>query len=141
MSKWLSNMAHFIRWRDWGPGKIPVLCTVLLYGGLANRQVSAAFIRDFVLFIFFAALHSAMGYVVNDWGDRELDVLHGEAETPYFSHRAQDLQRWQVCCFWRAVGVPLSGAPGVPSVDGWAFSPWLILCDPCDEGAGCVGDY
>ena len=78
MSEWLNGIAHFIRWRDWGPGKIPVLCTVSFYVGLANRQVSTAFIRDFILFIAFAVLHSALGYVVNDWGDRELDALHGK---------------------------------------------------------------
>ena len=78
MSEWLSNIANFIRWRDWGPGKIPVLCTVSFYIGLANRQVSMTFIRDFILFIVFAVFHSALGYVVNDWGDRELDALHGK---------------------------------------------------------------
>ncbi len=78
MSQRLSDAAHFVRWRDWGPGKIPVLCAVLLYVGLANRQVSPLFVRDAALFILFAALHSALGYVVNDWGDRQLDAQHGK---------------------------------------------------------------
>ncbi len=76
--EWLNNLAHLIRWRDWGPGKIPVLCVVLFYIGLANHLVAIPFILDFVLFIIYATLHSALGYVLNDWGDRQLDALHGK---------------------------------------------------------------
>jgi len=72
------SIADFVRWRDWGPGKIPVLCTVAFYVGLANCQVGPAFTFDFVLFMVFAIAHSSLGYVVNDWGDRELDILHGK---------------------------------------------------------------
>jgi 4-hydroxybenzoate polyprenyltransferase len=74
----IGNIARSVRWSDWGPGKIPVLCTVVFYIGMANGDVSPRSTLDFVLFIVFAALHSALGYVVNDWGDRELDAQHGK---------------------------------------------------------------
>lgn len=78
VANWLGAVARFTRWRDWGPGKIPVLCTILFYIGLANRQVSASFVLDFALFVLYATLHSALGYVANDWGDRALDARHGK---------------------------------------------------------------
>jgi 4-hydroxybenzoate polyprenyltransferase len=78
MRRWIERVFRFIRWSDWGPGKIPVLCTVLFYVGLSRHQVSAAFVLDCALFVIFAILHSALGYVANDWGDRELDALHGK---------------------------------------------------------------
>jgi 4-hydroxybenzoate polyprenyltransferase len=78
MMELLRKTARFVRWRDWGPGKIPVLCTTAYYVGLANRDVSSAFILDFALFLIFAALQSALGYVINDWGDRAIDAAHGK---------------------------------------------------------------
>jgi len=36
MPRRMRAISRFVRWRDWGPGKIPVLCTVLLYLGLAH---------------------------------------------------------------------------------------------------------
>lgn len=75
----LTEVARFTRYQDWAPGKIPVLCTILFYIGLANHQVGPAFVLDATMFLIFASLHSAMGYVVNDWGDRELDKQHGKS--------------------------------------------------------------
>lgn len=123
MSKWLGNVAQFIRWRDWGPGKIPVLCTVSLYIGLANRQVSAVFICDFILFIAFAALHSALGYVANDWGDRELDALHGKPNAFTSLSRAQGLAALAgLLLLVLLSGLPFVRRPMVlPLWLGWAF--------------------
>lgn len=84
MSGLLDGVARFIRWRDWGPGKIPVFCIGLLYAGLANRQISTAFVLDFAMFIVFISLQSALGYAINDWGDRKLDVLHSKPNV--FAH-------------------------------------------------------
>jgi len=76
--KVLGNIAHFVRWYDWGPGKVPVLCTVSFYVGLASHQLSPAFTRDVVLFVVYAMIHSALGYVINDFGDRDVDARHGK---------------------------------------------------------------
>lgn len=72
------KISSFIRWRDWGPGKIPVFCTLLAYIALANQDFSTAFLIRFIIFIFFAISQSALGYVVNDWGDRQIDRIHGK---------------------------------------------------------------
>jgi 4-hydroxybenzoate polyprenyltransferase len=74
----ITKVVEFIRWRDWGPSKIPFLCSVLFYIGVATRQFSPVFIIEFVLFTVFAIANAALGYVLNDWGDRELDALHGK---------------------------------------------------------------
>ena len=71
----LNGLSALTRWHDWGPGKIPVFCTILAYIALANRDFSVGFALDFTLFIIFASIHSGLGYVVNDWGDREIDRL------------------------------------------------------------------
>lgn len=123
MSRFLNTIADFIRWRDWGPGKIPVLCMVSFYVGLANRQVSTAFIRDFVLFIVFATLHSALGYVTNDWGDRELDALHGKPNAFASLTHAQGLTALAALLILAFLsGLPFVRRPMVlPLWMGWAF--------------------
>jgi 4-hydroxybenzoate polyprenyltransferase len=74
-----NRFKRMVRWQDWAPGKIPILCLVGCYLGLAYRDVSPAFLTDFLIFIFlFASSHSAYGYLVNDLGDRELDRQHGK---------------------------------------------------------------
>lgn len=84
----MGNFSDFIRWRDWGPGKIPVFCTLLTYIVLANRDFSATSVVTFFLFILYAAIHSALGYVVNDWGDRSIDLLHGKRNAfEHLTHR------------------------------------------------------
>lgn len=75
-SMFLNRIAEFIRWRDWGPGKIPIFCIGLFYAGLANRQISTEFVVDVAIFIVFITFQSSLGYVINNWGDRKLDALH-----------------------------------------------------------------
>jgi len=113
----------FVRWRDWGPGKIPVLCTILFYAGLANRQVSTPFVLDFCLFVAYAALHSALGYVVNDWGDRELDALHGKPNAFASLTRGQGIRALTVLFFLALLsGLPFARRPMVlPLWAGWMF--------------------
>ncbi|MFH1460525.1 MAG: UbiA family prenyltransferase [Candidatus Omnitrophota bacterium] len=79
MIKKTEKILSFIRWQDWGPGKIPVFCTLLAYIGIASRNVSNLFTVKFILFLFFASVHSASGYIINDWGDRKIDKLHGKS--------------------------------------------------------------
>ena len=77
-SHFIDSVARFIRWRDWGPGKIPIFCTVLAYLAFVNHTFSLKYFFEFIAFVIFAAIHSALGYVVNDWGDRKIDKLHGK---------------------------------------------------------------
>jgi len=118
-----NRIAGFIRWRDWGPGKIPMFCTILAYIALANRNFSTSFVFNFTLFIIFATIHSALGYVVNDWGDREIDRLHGKPNA------FENLSYFQGIGALVALlgGAFLSGLPFVrqpmvlPLWIGWAF--------------------
>jgi len=71
-----------VRWPDWALSKIPKLCIVGSYMGLAHGQTSAKFLTDLLLFVFvFATSHSAYGFLVNDLGDREMDRRHGKRNT------------------------------------------------------------
>lgn len=69
----VQQIAQFIRWRDWGPGKLTILWSLCLYIAVAYDLPFVSFILTFVVFLIFAATQSALGYVLNDWGDRELD--------------------------------------------------------------------
>ncbi|HSO27905.1 MAG TPA: UbiA family prenyltransferase, partial [Anaerolineales bacterium] len=67
------QIAIFIRWRDWGPGKLTLLWVVCLYLAVAYEIRFEEFVSIFVIFLCFAAAQAALGYVLNDWGDRDLD--------------------------------------------------------------------
>lgn len=69
----ISDIARFIRWRDWGPGKMTVLWSLCLYIAVAMELPFDRFAITFIVFMAFAATQSALGYVLNDWGDRDLD--------------------------------------------------------------------
>ena len=67
------QIAQFVRWRDWGPGKLTILWSLCLYIAIAYELNFSSFILTSVIFLIFAATQSALGYVLNEWGDRELD--------------------------------------------------------------------
>lgn len=69
----LTSIGNFIRWRDWGPGKLTILMSVCLYIAITYEMSFSQFAPTFLAFLFFAASQSALGYVLNNWGDRELD--------------------------------------------------------------------
>jgi 4-hydroxybenzoate polyprenyltransferase len=69
----IGQIAQFIRWRDWGPGKLTILWSLCFYIALAYAKPFNEFALTFLVFMIFAAAHSALGYVMNNWGDRELD--------------------------------------------------------------------
>jgi 4-hydroxybenzoate polyprenyltransferase len=73
-----ASIAARLRFRDWGPGKIPFLCTLAAFIGLAGGNWSRPFIVEFGLILFAAMAHSALGFVVNDFGDREIDRAQGK---------------------------------------------------------------
>jgi 4-hydroxybenzoate polyprenyltransferase len=83
----LVQASHFTRWRDWGPGKVTLLCSLCFYIATAYRLSFGTFALTFVLFLLFASAQSAAGFVLNDWGDRDLDRKQGKPnvfnEWPY----------------------------------------------------------
>lgn len=123
MSSWLSEILDFVRWRDWGPGKIPILCAVLYYVGLANDQVSASFTLDSFLFITYATVHSALGYVINNWGDRELDAAHGKPNAFVSLARSRAMVALATLMLLALLsGLPFLRRPMVLALwAGWAF--------------------
>ncbi len=75
----LREVPRFLRWQDWGPSKVPLISTVCFYLALTYGQRSLALALAISLtFVLFAASHSALAYVLNDWGDRFSDREHGK---------------------------------------------------------------
>jgi 4-hydroxybenzoate polyprenyltransferase len=69
----VKQIAQFVRWRDWGPGKLTLFWGLSLYIGVVYEFPFDGFLMTFVAFLIFAATQSTLGYVLNDWSDRELD--------------------------------------------------------------------
>jgi hypothetical protein len=84
LNHFLITTAAFLRWKDWGPSKIPIFCTILAYVGLANHDLSPRFAASFIFFLFFATVHSALGYVANNFGDQHIDKAQGK-DNPFNS--------------------------------------------------------
>ena len=74
----LVQVSHFTRWRDWGPGKVTLLCSLCFYIATAYGLSFGTFALTFMLFLIFASAQSAAGFVLNDWGDRDLDRKQGK---------------------------------------------------------------
>ena len=73
------EVSRFLRWQDWGPSKVPLISTVCFYLTLTYGQRSLALALTLSLaFVLFAASHSALAYVLNDWGDRFSDRERGK---------------------------------------------------------------
>ncbi len=74
----LRKIGNMLRWRDWGPGKLSVMFSLLIYIGLCGNKLSSLFALQCFLLTLAAAVHCAFGYLVNEWGDIELDRLQGK---------------------------------------------------------------
>jgi hypothetical protein len=85
LNHFLITTAAFLRWKDWGPSKIPAFCTILAYVGLAGQDLSPRFAASFIFFLLFAGTHSALGYVANNFGDQHIDKAQGK-DNPFNSY-------------------------------------------------------
>ena len=74
----LKKIGNMLRWRDWGPGKLSVMFSLLMYIGLCGNKLSSRFALQCFLLTVAAAVHCAFGYLVNEWGDREVDHVQGK---------------------------------------------------------------
>ena len=74
----LKKIGNMLRWRDWGPGKLSVMFSLLIYIGLCGNRLSSRFALQCFLLTVAAAVHCAFGYLVNEWGDREIDHIQGK---------------------------------------------------------------
>ena len=79
-NKWrlISQVATMTRWQDWGPGKITIFCSLSFYIAVAYRLPFYDFLLAFALFMLFASAQAAFGFIVNNWGDRDLDRSEGK---------------------------------------------------------------
>jgi 4-hydroxybenzoate polyprenyltransferase len=116
----ISCVLDFIRWKDWGAGKLPLLLGICFYIGLAERLFSPLYILDCLLFALFAAVSSAYGYLVNDLGDVEIDRRQGKPNA--FANWSR---QWAV---WFVVGLVVLGGVLSLSFAGrqWFLALWLI---------------
>lgn len=68
-----AKISQFLRWRDWGPGRLSVFWGLTLYIALAYHLGFSRYILVFLVYLPFAAAQAILGYVINEWGDRSLD--------------------------------------------------------------------
>ena len=116
----ISRLLEFIRWKDWGAGKLPLLMGICFYIGLAERLFSPLYIRDCLLFALFAAVSSAYGYLVNDLSDVEVDRRQGKRNA------FADWPRPRAV--WFIVGLAILGGALALSFAArpWFLALWLI---------------
>ena len=74
----LKSFSQLIRWKDWGPGKTTILMGLCFYIAGTYFLDFKFFSVTFILFLLFASAQSALGFVLNDWGDQELDKKQGK---------------------------------------------------------------
>ncbi|MFZ6028831.1 MAG: UbiA family prenyltransferase [Chloroflexota bacterium] len=116
----MSSFARFIRWKDWGPGKTTILSGLCFYLAAAYQLPFVDFAARFVFFLLFASAQSALGFVLNDRGDRELDHRQGKAN-PFNALPAHTLR------FYVGLVLALAAASGLPFVmRAWFLPLWLV---------------
>jgi len=75
---------HYLGWRNWAVlvyNSIMENMFVIFYIALRQEQYSLLFITYFFLFLLFSSFCTTYGYLINDFGDKELDKLHGKDNT------------------------------------------------------------
>jgi 4-hydroxybenzoate polyprenyltransferase len=138
----LSQISQFIRWRDWGPGKLTLLWAISLYLVVAYDIPFSQYILTFLVFIVFAATQSAMGFVLNDWGDRFLDRRQFKHNSFTGMTRLESILALTLIC----VAAVLSGLPLILRSGflmlwiAWAFSTVAYSLEPIRlKTKGAVG--
>lgn len=121
----MRQFLSIIRWNDWGPGKLPVFFTLGAFIALTCEGTSnLAQPTGFPLFVLFAALNSALGYLINDWGDREIDASQGKPnafEHLSFAQSITLLAATALACI--ATSLPFLKQPGFV----WLWAGWTFV--------------
>jgi len=74
----------YLGWRNWAVltyNSVAENMFAFFYIALIQRTDFFHFISDFFVFFLFSILCTSYGFLINDLGDRELDRLHGKANT------------------------------------------------------------
>lgn len=116
----LGDLLEFVRWKDWGAGKLPLLLGVCFYIGLAEQKSVPSYLLDCVLFALFASASSTYGYLVNDLGDVAIDQQQGKHNT--FTNWPRQRAIWLLLGLTAlAVGLALTFVERP-----WFLALWLI---------------
>jgi 4-hydroxybenzoate polyprenyltransferase len=69
----IAQIARFIRWQDWGSAKITLVWSLSLYIAVAYELAFEKYALSLIVFLIFIFNQFALSFVLNNWGDRELD--------------------------------------------------------------------
>jgi len=69
----ITQIARFIRWHDWGPAKITLVWSLSLYIAVAYELAFEKYALSLIVFLIFIFNQFTLSFVLNNWGDRELD--------------------------------------------------------------------
>ena len=118
--KYISQISVMTRWSDWGPGKVTILCSLGFYIAVAYHISFSSFLAPFTFFVVFASAQAALGYMVNNWGDRELDRMEGKPN-PFNSIS------YRIGLFWIVSMVFLAFITAIPFINSPTFIVlWVI---------------
>ena len=67
------RLFKFIRWQDWGTRTVSLIWTLGLYLAVAYDLAGYRFIQTFLVFLAFTLSQASFAYLINDWGDRDVD--------------------------------------------------------------------
>lgn len=74
-------MLKYLSWRNWALieyNSVTENFFIFSYFGLRNGLGGSGFVVDVLLFYVFGAFSASYGYLINDFADRKLDLLHGK---------------------------------------------------------------
>jgi len=75
----LTVLKNSIRWADWALSKVPAICLAATYLCLVHKNFSPATLENLFLFCYiFAVANAALGYLLNDFADRDIDLAQGK---------------------------------------------------------------
>lgn len=69
----ITQIARFIRWHDWGSAKITLVWSLSLYITVAYELAFEKYALSLIVFLIFIFNQFTLSFVLNNWGDRELD--------------------------------------------------------------------
>jgi len=74
----IERIKKSIRWQDWAVDKLPVLFFIYFYFLSQKTSIVTADITDFFMFVIFSIISTIYGYMINNYGDLEIDEKQGK---------------------------------------------------------------
>jgi len=76
--RFLQSIGELIRWQEWYDSKVPLLFVCFYHLCLVESPPTDQVLPKFAVVTGFASLYLAFGYYINDFSDREGDILAGK---------------------------------------------------------------